>query len=115
MKLSIRAFFALVILATAMSFQIIKTRLNITVRDDLGNIVAGASVQLFETEDDYNKEQNVAAQAVTGNDGKVSLKDLKDIQYFILVKKDDKDNVGGGERTDKLEANRINRVTVIIQ
>ena len=97
------------------SFQLIKTTLHITVRDELGNIVEGASVQLFETEDDYLKEQNIAAEASTDKNGIVRLKDLKPIAYYVIVRKDDKDNSGGGERTAELEPKRINKVTIVIQ
>jgi hypothetical protein len=97
------------------SFQIIKTTLNVTVRDETGNIVEGATVQLYETEEDYNTEKNVAAQGVTDKKGILKLKDLKAIAYYVLVRKDDKDNSGGGEKTEKLEAKKINKVTIIIQ
>jgi hypothetical protein len=96
-------------------FQLIKTSLNITVRDELGNIVEGATVQLFETEDDYLKEKNVAAQGSSDKNGIVKLKDLKAIAYYVIVRKDDKDNSGGGERTAELDAKRINKVTIVIQ
>lgn len=96
-------------------FQLIKTTLHITVRDDLGNIVEGATVQLFETEDDYNKEENVVAEGATDKYGIVKFKDLKAISYYVIVRKDDKDNSGGGERTAELEAKRINKVTIVIQ
>ena len=99
----------------AMSFQIIKTQLPVTIRNELGNTEQGVSVQLFETEEDYKNETNVAAQGVTDAKGVVKLKDLKATSYYVLAKKDDKDNFGGGEQTGKLEANRINKVTVVIQ
>jgi hypothetical protein len=84
----------LTILALAASgFQLIKTSLNITVRDGLGNTVEGA----------------------TDEKGIVKFKDLKDIAYFVLAEKDDLNNFGGGEKTGKLEAKRINKVTVVIQ
>jgi hypothetical protein len=105
--------FSLLILLSA--FQLIKTTLHITVRDELGNIVEGAAVQVFETEDDYLKEQNVAAEAVSDKNGIAKFKDLKAIAYYVIVKKDDKDNSGGGERTAQLEAKRINKVTIVIQ
>ena len=44
------------------AFQLIKTTLHITVRDDLGNIVEGATVQLFEVEEDYLKEVEANTQ-----------------------------------------------------
>ena len=105
--------FALFLVAS--SFQLIKTTLNLTVRDEVGNTVEGATVQLFETEDDYIAEKNVAVEGVTDAKGVLKLKDLKAMSYFVIVRKDDKDNSGGGERTGKLEEKRINKVTVVIQ
>lgn len=92
----------------------IKTSLNVTVRDETGNTVEGAKVQLFEKEEDYTAETNVAAEGITDKKGYVKLKELKAMNYYIIVRKDDKDNSGGGEQT-KLEANKINKVTIIIQ
>jgi hypothetical protein len=103
------------ILAFLSAFQLIKTTLHITVRDEVGNTVEGASVQLFEREDDYTKEENVAAQGVTDEKGILKLKELKATSYYVIVRKDDKDNSGGGEQTGRLEAKKINKVTIIIQ
>jgi hypothetical protein len=107
------AFVALII--TASAFQIIKTSLNVTVRDETGNTVEGATVQLFEKEEDYTKEQNIAATGTTDKKGYVKIKDLKSIAYFIIVRKDDKDNAGGGEKVGKLDAKKMNKITVVIQ
>lgn len=107
------ALFSVVALLSA--FQIIKTQLTVTVRDDLGNIATGATVKLYETEDDYNKEENVASEGTTDEKGKAKFKDLKAIPYFLLVEKGDKNNFGGGEQTGKLEEKKINQVTVVIQ
>ena len=41
------------VLIVLSGFQLIKTTLNLTVRDEVGNTVEGATVQLFETEEDY--------------------------------------------------------------
>ncbi len=95
--------------------QIIKTQIHITIRNELGNTVEGATVKLFEREQDYKDETNVAAEGVTDAKGVVRFKDLKAISYFILAEKDDSNNFGGGEQTGKLEAKRINKVTVVIQ
>jgi hypothetical protein len=97
------------------SFQLIKTTLNLTVRDEVGNTVEGATVQLFEKEEDYTAEKNVAVEGTTDAKGILKLKDLKAMSYFVIVRKDDKDNAGGGERTGKLEEKRINKVTIVIQ
>jgi len=115
MKTSSRylAFFTFVLLLSG--FQLIKTTLHITVRDELGNIAEGATIQLFETEDDYLKEENVVAEGVSDKNGIAKFKELKAIAYYVIVRQDDKDNSGGGERTAELEARRINKVTIVIQ
>ncbi len=50
-------------------FQIFKTSLTVTVRDELGNTVEGASVKLFLKEEDYTKEVNPLAEATTDKKG----------------------------------------------
>lgn len=115
MKTTIRCVASLSILVLVMSFQLIKTQLTVTVRNDLGNTEQGASVRLFETEDDYKAETNPVAEGKTDAKGNVKFKELKSITYYVIASKDDKDNSGGGEQTGKLEANRINKVTIVIQ
>lgn len=115
MKTPAKIFVGLAVIMLSSSFQLMKTYLNITVRDEVGNTVEGATVQLFEKEEDYTKEENVAMEGVTDNKGVLKLKDLKAISYFVIVRKDDKDNTGGGERTGKLDEKRINKVTIVIQ
>lgn len=115
MKKSSVILVAAAILVVFSGFQIIKTSLGITVRDEVGNTVAGATVQLFEKEEDYTAEKNVAVEGVTDDKGYIRFKELKAMSYFVIVRKDDKDNSGGGERTGKLEEKKINKVTVVIQ
>lgn len=115
MRTAVRILFVFGLVATLASFQLIKTSLNITVRDEVGNTVEGATVQLFEKEEDYTSEKNVAVEGVTDSKGYLKFKELKPISYFVIVRKDDKDNSGGGERTGKLEEKKINKVTVVIQ
>ena len=98
-----------------MSFQIIKTQMQVTLRDEFGNTVEGATVQLYDNENDYNAERNAVAEGLTNEDGVAKFKDLKAISYFVLARKGDINNFGGGEQTGKLEAKRINKVTIIIQ
>jgi uncharacterized protein (DUF2141 family) len=115
MKKLFQFMFMACLLISLAAFQIIKTQLTITVRDGLGNTVEGATVRLFEKEDDYKNEENAAAEGTTDAKGKVKFKDLKAIPYYILAEKEDMNNFGGGEQTGKLEANRINQVNVVIQ
>lgn len=103
----------LIFLLTA--FQIIKTQLVVTIRDDLGNTVEGATVKLYEKEEDYANETNAVAEGTTDAKGVVKFKELKAIPYFVLAQKDDLNNFGGGEQTGKLEEKKINKVTIVIQ
>jgi hypothetical protein len=115
MKTTFRFILALSFLFLLLSFQIIKTRLNITVRNELGNTEKGVKVMLYEKEEDYTKEVNVVAEGVTDDKGLVVFKELKAISYYVIARTEEKDNSGGGEQTGKLEANRINKVTIVIQ
>ena len=111
--LAIAILFAIVTVTTG--FQLIKTTLSVTVRDEVGNTVEGAKVRLFENEEDYKSEQHVAMEGSTDAKGVVKFKELKAIAYFVIVSKGDLDNSGGGERTTKLEEKKVNKVTIIIQ
>jgi len=115
MMRSHRIIFSLVFLVSLSAFQLIKTQIVVTVRNDLGNTVEGATVKLYEKEEDYNKEENAVAEGVTDTKGVVKFKELKAIAYFVQVEKGDLNNFGGGEQTGKLEANKINKVTIVIQ
>ena len=115
MKPIFKNLFAVALILSLMSFQLIKTQLTVSIRNELGNTEEGVKVQLFETEDDYKAEQNVAAEGVTDKKGNIKFKELKATSYYVIARKDDKDNSGGGEQTGKLEANKINKVTIIIQ
>jgi hypothetical protein len=110
-----RNIFVLTVLAVLLSgFQIIKTQMSVTIRNELGNTEEGVTVQLFENEEDYKAEKNAVAEGVTDEKGVTKFKDLKAISYFVLAKKEDKNNFGGGEQTGKLEAKKINKITIII-
>jgi hypothetical protein len=105
---------------TALSFvsipeQILNTSLTITVRDEVGNTVTGAEVKLFRSEQDYLKEQNVVMEGTSDAKGLVKLKKMEAISYYVIVRKDDKDNAGGGEIIGKLEEGKFNKVTIVIQ
>ncbi|MBL7856094.1 MAG: hypothetical protein JNM57_00280 [Cyclobacteriaceae bacterium] len=115
MKYLFRFILASTFLLVLLSFQVVKTQLHITIRNELGNTEEGVTVQLFANEADYKAEQNVVAEGKTDAKGIVKFKELKTIAYYVIARKDDRDNSGGGEQIGKLEANRINKVNVIIQ
>ena len=115
MKTQIKISIAICLMVALTSFQIIKTQIAITIRDEVGNTEEGVKVMLFAKEEDYTKEENVIAEGETDAKGVVKFKELKAASYYVIARKGDKDNAGGGEQTGKLEANRINKVTIVIQ
>jgi hypothetical protein len=108
--------FALVFnLSVSKPFQLFNTSLTVTVRDEVGNTVAGASVKIFVKEDDYTKETNAVEEGTTDARGVVKFKKLNPQGYFILCRKEDKDNAGGGEKVSPLKKGEFNKITVVIQ
>jgi hypothetical protein len=102
-------------LSVSSPFQLFNTSLTVTVRDEMGNTVAGASVKIFVKEDDYTKETNAVEEGTTDAKGVVKFKKLNPQAYFILCRKDDKDNAGGGEKVSPLKKGEFNKITVVIQ
>jgi hypothetical protein len=107
--------FAIAFLMMTLQFQIIKTQMHVTIRNELGNTEDNVTVQLYANEEDYKAEQNIVAEAQTDEKGVAKFKELKPISYFVLAKKGDKNNFGAGEQTGKLEEKRINKVTIVIE
>jgi hypothetical protein len=98
------------------TFQVFNTSMKITVRNELGNIEEGVSVQLFGSEEDYRNETNpVTDKLVTDKKGNVKFKELEGKIYFVNAVKGDKNNVGAGVETAKLEEGKMNKVTIIIE
>ncbi|GHN01496.1 hypothetical protein WSM22_29850 [Cytophagales bacterium WSM2-2] len=99
----------------AQPLQLFNTSLTVTVRDELGNTVEGASVKLFVKEEDYTKEVNFIEEATSDKKGIAKFKKLNPESYFVLCRKGDKDNAGGGEKTGQLKKGEFNKVTIVIQ
>jgi len=96
--------------------KLLPTSLNIKVIDYVGNIVEGAAVKLFHTEDDYRKETNqVGETRYTDKKGKTTIKNLESRIYYLYVTKDDMNNVGGGVQTDTLKSGKVNKINIVIE
>lgn len=96
--------------------QILKTQLRLTILDELGNLVEGADVTLYNSDEDYRKEQNpVMEKQVTDSKGRVKFVGLEPKVYYVLAEKEDKDNAGAGVQTDTLQEGRINKVNIVIE
>ena len=97
------------------SAQLIPTNLRITVLDELGNIVEGAVVTLYTSEDDYKKNENPAVDALTTDaKGRVTFKDLSGKKYWVNVEKGDKNNYGAGVEV-VIEPGKLNKSNIIIE
>ncbi|MDQ3392898.1 MAG: carboxypeptidase-like regulatory domain-containing protein [Bacteroidota bacterium] len=96
--------------------QLFNTTLQVTVRDELGNVVEGAEVVLYKSESDYEQNANAAIEPLTTNvKGVVTIKKLEPIEYYVNVSKGDANNFGAGVQTGVLEAKKMNKVTIIIE
>lgn len=102
-------------LAAAAPTQVFNTFLTVTVRNELGTTVEGASIMLFESEEDHEQEKNAVAEGATDAKGVFRFKKLKPDAYFVSVKKGDQSNAGGVEKIGKLEEGKVITVTIVIQ
>jgi hypothetical protein len=106
--------FAMMVLSSFQGF--LKTSLEITIRDRLGNTVEGVKVKLYNTYDDFNNDIDfIGEPQQTDQKGRVLFKDLQAKAYYISAVKGDDNNYGDGEMVDTLIENRKNKVTIIIR
>ncbi len=95
--------------------ELLPTSLRITVLNELGNPVEGASVTLFKTEADYDNEENPVQETLkTDEKGRVTFKQLEPIEYYVNAQKDDLNNYGGGTKTGKLHKGKFNKANIVI-
>jgi len=93
---------------------LLKTSLNVTVRDETGNVVQGAKIKLYSNRENWEKEIGHFAEDSTDEKGIAKFKEVTSLNIFVLARQGEKDNTGGGEQV-KLEQGKINKITVIIQ
>jgi hypothetical protein len=91
------------------------TSLKVTVLDELGNPIEGATVKLYLTKDDYFNSANEVATGTTNKKGIVSFKKLDPIAYYLDARIGEKSNDGMGAQTSVLQEGRINAVNMVIE
>ena len=102
--------------ADSRPLQVFTTALRVTVRDNLGNVVDSAQVQIFKTKEDYEQETNpVGGIQYTDEKGRIRYTGIEPRAYYINVEKGDMNNYGGGTMTEELTEKRSNKLTVIIE
>lgn len=93
----------------------VTTSLEITLKDELGNPVIGASVKLYNSESNYQNATNqLQTTKTSGSNGVVLFDNLSAIKYYFSADKDCLTNAFGGVATDNLYANSKNNVTCIL-
>ncbi len=97
------------------SSQALKSKLQITAIDGMGNLVEGADVKVFATEADYKSSENEVFAGKTDKKGRVKFKGLAEGKaYFIDVRKGDLMNDGRAVQTSALTKG-TNRVNIVIE
>ena len=114
MKKFVSIFLLAIILFSLAGFQLFKTNLRITVRNELGNIESGATVAVYKSKEDYEKNINPVALDKTDAKGIVTYDDMEPIVYYVTAEKGDRNNFGAGEKTEPLTPNKLNKMTIII-
>lgn len=95
--------------------QLLSTSLRITILNELGNIEEGATVVLYQTEEDYEESANAVATEVTDKKGRVNFKNLEPIIYYVHAENGERNNYGAGIQTTPLTEGKMNRVNIVIE
>lgn len=114
--LSVVGVFALIIsLSSFNGPDFLPTKLRITVIDELGNPVEGATVTIYTSEADYRSSENPVEKQVTDKKGRVTFRDVEPVSYFIDARSADKNNDGKGAVTAPLLEGKLNKVNTVIE
>lgn len=110
------AILLIVILGTAsVPIQDSKIKLLVSVIDNRGNNVEGATISIYSSSADYQNSENRLVKGKTDKKGKFQFKGLESRSYFIDVRKDNLKNDGQGVQTGLLSEGKLNKVIVIIK
>jgi hypothetical protein len=92
------------------------TTLELTVLNGTGNIVSGATVQLFSNENDWKNGTNqIGSDQISDANGKVKFTNLATIKYYFWGYKGCSNNYNGGVAlVNPLTANVKNTVNLVI-
>ena len=108
-------FFILILITSEVSAQNTKTKLHITVIDDSGNNVTGATITIYSSQEDYENSTNKLITGKSDKKGIFQFKGLEAKSYFLDVRKDHLKNDGLGVQTGLLSENKVNKVLVVIK
>lgn len=107
--------FILTLFASDVAAQNTKTKLHVTVIDDRGNNVIGATITIYSSQEDYESNTNELIIGKSDKKGVFQFKGLEAKPYFLDVRKDHLKNDGQGVQTGLLSENKVNKVLVVIK
>jgi uncharacterized GH25 family protein len=103
-----------IVLSSAARITPLPTNVKITIVDELGNSVEGATVTLYNNKEDYRAEENPVQTGLTDKKGIVTFKKLDAKVYFVHAYKGDKNNNFAGVQTDTLKEGKVNKIIIVI-
>src|SRR5436305_572051 len=87
------------------------TSLQITLSDELGNKVSGASVVLYGSQNDWDNATNAISSQLSDANGVATFSNLATQKYYWFARKDCKNNISGSSTTQSpLAAKQTNTV-----
>lgn len=92
-----------------------KTKLLITVLDVSGNLVEGATVSIYSSEEDYQSRTNKLIEGKTDKKGRFQYKGLDAKPYFVDVVKEGMKNTERSANTGALSDEKVNKFLITIK
>ena len=91
-------------------------KLEIMVKDLSDNIIAGATINLYSSEEDFDLKKNEVQTKTTDDSGKALFEDLSESIYYFLAEKGELNNYYEVVTfTNPLKKNEIKTITCIIR
>ncbi len=95
--------------------QLLPTKLRVTVINGQGNLVEGATVSLYNSEEDFLASTDPLKLDRTDAKGRVTFKGVEPRSYYIEARKGEMNNDGRSSKTSNLQEGKLNKVNVVIE
>ncbi|MEM9896708.1 MAG: carboxypeptidase-like regulatory domain-containing protein [Bacteroidota bacterium] len=92
-----------------------KSKLEVTVVDDLGDVVEDAKVSIYKSKMMFDKGNAPIYTEQTNKKGRVTFKNLAATEYYIAAIKGEKNNMGKSGRSGKLSKGKAKEINVMIE
>lgn len=107
----------LIIIITSCTKEDVAPQLKVTVQNEYtNNVVNNATVKLFTTKENFQKDTNEVALKYTNKNGEAHFENLYEIDYYILAKKDTLNNYfTNSHLTSPLNNNELTNISITIK